>query len=148
MITLGTGHKTKSRIGPSLTPPIGLRAKVVWIAVGLLAVLSTACGILPWMPSPTSRPVTMADVAGRWTYGYQEHMVIVQLNADGTFIIENSPESSGVGTWSLVGPDIEFAYDDGARMCCWYIIDRREGDFAIMGGDGDPDGWGGLFRVP
>jgi hypothetical protein len=147
-MALSACRKTASRSGLSLTASSGARAKVAGVAVGLLAMLSMACGILPWMPSPTSRPVTMADGAGRWTYGYQDHMVTVHLNADGTFIIENSPSQSGAGIWSLVGPDIEFAYDDGGRMWGWYIIDRRDGDFAIMGGEGDPDGWGVLARVP
>lgn len=100
------------------------------------------------MPRPTSRPVTMEDVAGRWAYGYQEHDVMVHLNADGSFIIENSPSWSGAGTWSIVGTDLELVYDHGLTYLGWYIIDGRGSDFAIVGGDGDPDGWGILGRVP
>lgn len=100
------------------------------------------------MPRPTSRPVTMEDVAGRWTYGYQEHDVMVHLNADGSFVIENSPSWSGAGTWSIDGTDLKFVYDHGLTVFGWYIIDGRGNDFTILGGDGDPDGWGILDRVP
>ncbi len=108
--------------------------------------LGCACG---WLPDPTTRSVTLADLAGRYTYTVGEQTVTVQLNADGTFEIANSPTlTCSQGTWELNQAEITLECPGKYLVSGWYVTDGAEGAFAILGGEGDPDTWDGLQRVP
>ncbi len=121
------------------------------IAVTLLVmtVLILACAGCSYLPDPTTRTVTPADIAGTYTYVTDDdNVVTVHFNADGTIEIENSAQYSDSGTWTLDGAEISFDIKDRVLASGWYVTDTEDGGFAIMGGEGDPDGWEGMQRVP
>jgi len=97
--------------------------------------------------------MTTADLAGTYTYKYEGETVTVYLNADGTFKIVNSPSLSGTGTWEI-GEEaaIILKYQEphtGVVNPGWYVTGGvLGGGFSIIGGEGDPDTWNGLIRVP
>ncbi len=111
--------------------------------------LGLACQCLPVLPDPTSKTVPLDQIAGNYTYQYNDQTVTVHLNVDGTFEILDSLASSGVGTWQLDGAEITLHYSSPPKLVSgWYVYEDDDGEFAIMGGEGDPDGWSGLRRAP
>ncbi len=125
----------------------------------LLLVLSvlalTACGGY-FPPSPTTRTVTVGDLAGKWSYQplVDSHAsVLLDLRHDGTCVqTVTLPRGTltTAGHWRIEGASITLdavvtEFDDWqtARAESWRIIDRDESPtgFAILGGAVDPDQW-------
>lgn len=121
----------------------------ITITLVVITALILACGGCSLMPDPTSRTVTPADIAGIYTYVTDDgNVVTVHFNADGTIEIENSAQYSGSGTWTLDGAEISFHINGRVFVSGWYVTDTEDGGFAILGGEGDPDGWDAMHRVP
>jgi hypothetical protein len=101
-------------------------------------------------PEPTKRPVALSDLAGIWEYELDRAKgtkATVDLRADGTFTIEGSTCFSGSGKWSIDRSLLRFSFASGTGKSCgvtvpgWYIYDREDHGYGIIGGERDPDGW-------
>ena len=118
-------------------------------------ILLTGCGS-NFAPSPTSRPVTAANLAGTWTYrplADSEADVLLELRSDGSYtqtVTLPCNVLTSTGQWGIDGTDLELDgilsdFDDWqtADVASWRIIERDESPtgFAILGGAVDPDQW-------
>ena len=120
----------------------------------VVAMLSIAClcpGCVWWPPAAASKPA-VADLAGTYTYEYENRTVTVYFNADATFEIVDSPSLSGTGTWEInEEAEIVLKYQEPSVYVAnpgWYVTGGvLGGGFSIIGGEGDPDTWNGLIRV-
>lgn len=122
----------------------------------------TACGSY-FPPSPTTRPASVSDLAGSWSYqplAEPSTDVLLELRRDGTFT-QTATRPQGVrtstGQWRINGSSIELdavltEFDNWAAPQAegWRIIDRGESPagFAILGGAVDPDQWVILRWIP
>jgi hypothetical protein len=120
-----------------------------------MLVMLGGCGSY-FPPSPTSRAVSIGDLAGKWEYSPTGGggKVTLVLNADGTFE-QNVKTDEGKllaasGKWEAYGADIDFegildnfSDDWTSDSHQWRIIDRDESPtgFSILGGAADPDQW-------
>ncbi|MFN3158763.1 MAG: hypothetical protein ACE37I_05580 [Rubinisphaera brasiliensis] len=115
----------------------------------------TSCGSY-FLPAPTTRPVSIADLAGEWTYEPlldDRARVLLELKPDNTYVqtvtlpqrVQTSPgrwqiEDGHIKLSAVLGPAGDWNQPDHES---WRIIDHEEGGhgFAILGGAGDPDLW-------
>ena len=123
------------------------------MTVVMLVNLACLCHGCVWWPSATSSKATLADLAGTYTYEYENRTVTVHFNADATFEIVDSPSLSGTGTWEISEEaEIVLKYQEPSVYVAnpgWYVTGGiLGGGFSIIGGEGDPDTWNGLTRVP
>jgi len=139
--------------GPPLHRSVSEPMSRLFLLVSLLCL--SACGSY-FPPSPTTRPVSVTDLAGKWSYqplGDNNVDVLLELLPDGTYVqTVTLPRGvlSSTGRWQINGSDIEFDailsdFDDWstAQVESWRIVDRDESPtgFAVLGGAVDPDQW-------
>jgi len=127
---------------------------------GLLPVLAAGCGSA-FLPERTTKPVSVADVAGQWQY-YDDGTlttVIVTMKEDKTFAqvsVDNTGKmTSTSGTWALNGADVSIAgflppAGGGCVNVTWWVTDDREtpSGFGLFGGDTrDPDAGAPMKKI-
>ncbi len=107
---------------------------------------------------PTSAPVTVNDVVGRWQYYVDalSRTVTIHFHEDGTYtetITDNRGDSTRCqgGTWSLSGANVELtdyvaADERTIELITWRMIDTLSG-LRLYGGD-DPDSFFCMTKVP
>lgn len=121
--------------------------------IGILCL--TSCGSY-FLPAPTTRPVSIADLAGVWTYDPLQDdraRVLLELKPDNTYVqTVTLPQrvQTSLGRWQIddghielnavLGPADDWNQPDRES---WRIIDHAEArnGFAILGGAADPDLW-------
>jgi hypothetical protein len=108
----------------------------------VLVLLSLACGVCVYLPSPSDKAVTRSLMAGTYEYEYQDKTVTVYLGEYGDFSITNSNALEGNGKWFLDGSDIVLLYNEKESEYepGWYVSEYF-GEFKILGGEGDADYW-------
>ena len=139
----------------------------IYTTVCCLSVLLVGCCFLP---GPTKKKVTRADVIGTWQYtaDFEKTIITIEFMADATFhqIVKPAGQSKQLtqdGTWNLDGADLHlenalthegFSEQNGwvPEAAGWWLIDNVISDrpaFVIFGGTcSDPDSWQEFKRIP
>ena len=137
----------------------------LWVAVVLVPVLLAGCCFLP---APTKKQATHADVIGTWQYtaDFDKTIITIEFKEDGTFrqVVKPTGQSKPLvqdGTWTLDGAHIHLenilthagiSEQEGwvPEEAGWYLIDSTSGKprLAIFGGTfSDPDSWQEFKRI-